>query len=284
MELLQNRRYEPTDIIPDYYFREIRMQIDCMVEVCREGEISVYETLNIIHGEIYCSMDYQSELWKKLDNLDNYSDEYVRNYTETEDSLFSRDEVAGLEELSKQWTKSDLEKALEGMEKYNNFLIEAQERVEEISEIADYHKKRKAKIKQQIIWDGLPSYPERTDNVHSEGSKSDIADRHINHLINFFPKFENDFFPLVKMGYLEKTEKGLHWKKAKQALAEYFDSIKPSKMEKMKWYPIENAFGEKNLKNSLSRNGNAFKEKSTDFKEWLKIKNNSKKESDSASE
>ena len=82
---------------------------------------------------------------------------------------------------------------------------------------------------------------------------------------------------------MEKTGKGLHWKKTKQSLAEYFDSIKPSTMQEMKWQPIERAFGEKNLKNSLSRNGNAFKNKSKDFKEWQKIKNTSKKENKSDS-
>jgi predicted HTH domain antitoxin len=64
MELLQNRRYKAGEI-PDSFFNEIKMQIEIIIEVCQEGNISVHEAENILHTEILCSMDYQSELWEK---------------------------------------------------------------------------------------------------------------------------------------------------------------------------------------------------------------------------
>jgi hypothetical protein len=185
---------------------------------------------------------------------------------------FSSEEMANIEKITKKWEKDDLETALENMEKYNSFILDIKDKLPEILESADYQKMRKERIKQQIIRDGLT--PEKVESTYAPVSTFNLADRFINNLITLYPKFENDCLLLIKEKYFEKTQKGLHWLKAKQALAEYFEDIKPDDWVKMKWTPIENAFGEKDLKHSLSNNGNAFKDKSIDFKNWLKIKKN----------
>jgi len=95
----------------------------------------------------------------------------------------------------------------------------------------------------------------------------------INNLFNLFPEFKNDYRLLFEKDYLEKRNEGLYWKKTKQSLAEYFKSIKPSKMENIPWKTIEGVFDEKNLKHSGSNNGNSLKKPSKDFEEWQKIKN-----------
>jgi len=277
MELLQNRRYKPRKI-PNNYFHEIRMLIESIIEVCHEGEVSVHEAENIFHKELLSCFDYQDELGKKLYNLENgIQEEDDKNvempYCEESPSLFSPEEIADFEEIEKKWDIGDTEKALNDMENYNNFLIEAKEKLEEIFDSADYNKKRKAKIKQQIIRDGLQLSPVIADNTNIQTSQMDIAERSISILIFQFPEFAKDYQLLKKHGFLEKTKTGLHWKKTKQSLAEYFNDVKPKTWEKMKWNAIEVTFREKSLKSSLSRNGNAFKETSEDFKLWLEIKN-----------
>jgi hypothetical protein len=88
MELLQNRRYKPGDITISY-FHEIRMQIESLLDVCREGDISVHESVNIIYSEISCSMDYQAELeeleeklTKDKTNKSSYKREHYERTTE----------------------------------------------------------------------------------------------------------------------------------------------------------------------------------------------------------
>jgi hypothetical protein len=169
-----------------------------------------------------------------------------------------------------------LEKALDDMEDYNNYLIEAQEILEEIFEGTDYQKKRIAKIKQQIIRYGLQISPKKVDNTNLQTSKMDVTERAINLLITYFPELAKDYPLLEKHGFMEKTEKGLRrkGKRSKKFLTDYFKSIQPQKMKKIPWKTIGNIFDEEHLKNSSSRNGNAFKKPlSEDFKEWQKIKN-----------
>ena len=281
MELLQYRKYKPSSLSVTY-LHEIKTHIEGIIELCQEGKISVYEADNVIIGESLCCFEYQAELEEKLGDLENDTEEPTRENIEktywegNSLSEFSPEELVNLSGIGKEWRRLDLERVLGDMEKYNDFLIDAQDKIGEIFESVDYQKNRKAGIKQELIRDGLPISPERTDNIQK--NDINITDRLTNHLITLYPEFENDLFLLIQAGYLEKTEKGLHWKKTKQALAEYFESIKPPEMKKMNWPPIENTFREKGLKHNLSKNGNVFKEISKDHKEWLKIKNNSEKE------
>jgi hypothetical protein len=99
MELLQNRRYEAGEI-PDHYFYEIRTLIKSMIDVCREGEIPLYEADCIIHEELLSCLDYQGELWEKLDNLDIGKDEI----TNTEDAFIHIAETRiDQDELGQNW-------------------------------------------------------------------------------------------------------------------------------------------------------------------------------------
>jgi hypothetical protein len=194
MELLQNHRYKPGEI-PNSYFHEIRLLIESMIDVCQEGEISMYEADCIIQEELLACLDYQDELWKKQYNFENGIDEFPENNGENT-SLFSPEELADLNELDKECTKKTLEKALDDMDEYNSFLIEAQDKLDEIFDNADYNKKRKAKIKQQIIRDGLQLSPEAVNTANVQISKISVTERKINSLILRFPKFEKEY-PLL---------------------------------------------------------------------------------------
>jgi len=216
MELLQNRRYKAGEI-PNSYFHEIRTLIESMIDVCQEGEISVYEAGCIIHKELLSCYDYQDELWKELYNIENgivkvtdYNDEItpydVICYGNT--FSFSQDDLAALNEIDKEWTKKTLEIALDDMENYNNFLIEAQDKLDKMFESINYQKKRKAKIKQQIIKDGLQLSPVITDNINVQTSQMDIAERSINILIFQFPEFAKDYQLLKEHAFLEKQKQG----------------------------------------------------------------------------
>jgi len=281
MELLQYRRYEAGKI-PYNYFHEIRTLIESLIDVCQEGEISMYEADCIIHKELLSCYDYQDELEKKLDNLENSIDEvidYNEEITPYDEILyggtfsFSQDELAALEEIDKDWKKKALEIALEDMENYNNFLIETQDKLYEIFESADYQKKRKAKIKQKIIRDGLKLSPEMADNTNTRTSKMEITERSLNYLITRFPKLVKDYPLLIKYKFIKTTEKGLRRgdKISKLFLADYFKSIKPPKMERMPWTMLESIFDEKDMKNSSTTNGKKYKEGSEDFIRWLEL-------------
>jgi hypothetical protein len=290
MDLLQNRRYKPREI-PNSYFHEIRMLIESIIEVCHEGEISVHEAENIFNKELLSCFDYQEELWKKLYSLKNgiqESTEEDKNvetpYCEENASLFSPEEIIDLEEadleeaekIVNKWEIGDLEKALNDMEGYNNFLIEAQDKLDEIFDSADYNKKRKAKIKQQIIRDGLKLSPEMADNTNVRTSKMGITERSMNLLIFNFPELAKDYLLLFKHGFVKTTEKGLRKgdKTSKKFLTDYFKSIQPQRMKKIPWTMRENIFGEKDLKNSASNNGKKYKEGSEDFIKWLELRKN----------
>ena len=275
MELLQNRRYELGEIIPDYYFHEIRTQIECIADVCLEGEISVYEALNIIYAEILCSLDYLSDMEERLHNLENGIDEPLRENIGTRFSYITLtpEEMANLGEITKEWEMGDLEKAIKDMDKYNQFLTDTEEWLGGISEDGNYKKKRKAKIKRRIIRDGLPITPTSADNDNGQPSKNDITKRSMDFLIASFPELASDYSLLINKGFLKNTNKGPRWLKSKHSLTEYFRSIQPPKMKRIPWTMIGNLFDEKNLKNSASPNGNPFKgSPSEDFRNLLEIK------------
>ncbi|GHV53769.1 hypothetical protein AGMMS49579_13120 [Spirochaetia bacterium] len=95
-------------------------------------------------------------------------------------------------------------------------------------------------------------------------------------IVKYFPRFENDYPLLFEHEYFEVTDTGrLHWKKSKQSLSEYFDSIN-SPEKGIPWRDIETIFEVQGLKNSLST-GRQSGKKSKDFDDWLEIKKNTPK-------
>jgi hypothetical protein len=83
-----------------------------------------------------------------------------------------------------------------------------------------------------------------------------------------YPDFANEFPWLKKSGYISETSDGLAWNKSKQSLAEYFAHLEHS--GRRRWRDIEALFGVTKLKNSLSRNGDVFKNLSRDYLELRK--------------
>jgi hypothetical protein len=87
----------------------------------------------------------------------------------------------------------------------------------------------------------------------------------------YYPLFIKHYPKLKEKEFIEPKELGLHWKKSKQSLAEYFDAIKPEG-KKHNWRILESIFGESDLRQAASQNGNEFKgKKSKDFDELTKI-------------
>jgi hypothetical protein len=275
MELLQNQRYKPSEITISYY-HEIKAQIESMIDVCREGEISVNEAVNIVYNEMACSMDYQWNLWEKLENLEKDIQEPVNMESEKAPDYIDTSWYPSPDELKKmdyEFTKKELEKALDDMVNYHDFLIEAEEKLAVILESPDYYKKRKDKLKQYIIINGIQLSIKSNDETDNHSSKNNAIERPFNYLITIFPEFAKDYKILIDRGYLKITDNSLRWLKSKQSLSEYFKSIQPRELKRMPWTMIGSIFAEKDLKNSASSNGNEFKGISADFTEWLKIKN-----------
>jgi hypothetical protein len=83
-----------------------------------------------------------------------------------------------------------------------------------------------------------------------------------------YPGFQRDYAWLTANGYIAETPDGLVWNKSKQCLAEYFGN-QASTQKKRRWRDVENLFNVKDLRNSLSRNGDLFKKPSLDYEELL---------------
>ena len=132
-----------------------------------------------------------------------------------------------------------------------------------------------------------PPQENRTETVRP-GSKSGLSlfpddmvfTARFNNVIGYYPKLATDFSKLRDIVF--KVEAGnLIWLFSKQALAEYFGNQR----DNQKWEPIETLFlikkknGEKekvkDLKNSFSTNGNAYKNNiSKDYEKILeRLKN-----------
>ena len=277
MELLQNRRYKPDDISVSYY-NEIKLQIESIIEACKEGNISVHEAIKIINNEMSCSMDYIWSLYEMLENLEKEKQEPTSNENENESIPDYIDtswypSTEDLLNVGYEFRKKELEKALEDMEIYHDSLIETEEELAEILENKDYRKKRKENIKQQIITNRLQLTTKNNEETYEQTSKYNAIDRSLNFLIDKFPEFAKDYNLLIDKEFLKITDKGLRLLKTKLFLTDYFKSIKPTDLKRMPWTMIEKIFGEKDLKNSASSNGNEFKGPSVDFTEWLEIKN-----------
>jgi hypothetical protein len=90
-------------------------------------------------------------------------------------------------------------------------------------------------------------------------------------VFSYYPQFQKEYDILKDNGYLTETENGLKWEKTKLALAQYFGSLTlPIKRKTRPWKAIEILFGENDLKNSFSSNGNEFKNKECEDYKALK--------------
>ena len=219
--------------ISSLFIDELKIIVTSIVELCQEGKISTYDAAIIIINEIDCSASYQKEALQAIGATYNELEYYIRFLMETVFSIY------------------------------------------EAVESADYQENRKANIKQQIIQGGLSSLLVNTGNINEQEYKTNInINEHFkNELFRRFPEFEKDIPLLKKHNFLEINDTGLHWKKSKQSLAEYFKSIKPATLDHVPWAAIGKIFGETDLKNSASSNGNEFKKPSKDFEDLQKIKN-----------
>jgi len=271
MELLNNLglMLKPEGLL-HLHFHEFRALIESIIELCQKGEISFYEAKDTIGLEWSHSMMYIELLRGKLFELEFEEDDG--------DVRFNMD--FGF--LDKTDEKKLYKNVLDEMRNYRDFVVKSERMLKEIPERKKYQENRKANIKQQIIQDGLSSLLVNTGNINEQEYKTNINESLRNVLFLQFPKFEKDMPLLEKHDFLEIDDAGLHWKKSKQSLAEYFKSIKPEKMKNVPWKILEDIFGEKDLKHSGSPNGNSntegsnkkrSKKISKDFEKWLEIKN-----------
>jgi hypothetical protein len=158
MELLQSRRYkEKPEEISDYYINELYLQIDQIIELCKEGEIAAFETANILFAEEDSCKDFRFDLLKKLRDMEEGDVKLPRGYIDTDDE---RNFWKSVKNLSISYFLADIEK-------YKDYLSEALEKLRKISDCTDYLDKRKLKIKQKIIQDGLSSLTEIYHNTQT---------------------------------------------------------------------------------------------------------------------
>jgi len=287
MVLLQNRKYKP-DEITSLFIDESKILVRSIVEACAEGELSYFEASDIITQEVTYANLYNNELsdmlWKVYDEDEmfevfNYIDklgEEASSKIQKDIKLgtFNREEIRDPGTYYPEHDQSDIETVaitLKNLESYWVFLKSALEKLWKIGHSVEYPKNRKEKVKLKLIKDGLVSFVKNESPILNQNS-DEIIDFHLNRLIKIFPKFSLDYKHLMEYGYFDITDYGLKWLKSKQSLAEYFQSIKPDDMKKISWSTIQYHFGEKNLKNSASSNGNPFHKPSKDFEKWKKIK------------
>jgi len=266
MELLRNRRYK-ADEITISYLHEIKTQIESLIEVCQEGEVSVHDAENILHEELLCCMDYQGEIWRKLDNLEADAE---NDYTVSPEGF----KILGFKASYIDFDRKNLEETLDKVREYNFFIVDVQDKLCEILGNTDYHKNRKAKIKLQINGDGVTIIPESTDTVQKP--KLNVVDCQISHLVTLFHDFAYDYKLLIEKGFIVITEKGLRRGQgiSKKFLTDYFKSVKRPKNKDMPWSIIESIFGETALKQTANHSARKNRECSTDFDRWVEIKNN----------
>jgi len=180
MELLQSRRYKekPNDI-SETYLHELYMQIDQIIELCKEGEFSAFETANIIIDENDSCNDFQFDLIKILTNLEKG--------TAPLPSYCSDDN----KEMWIQIFTDNVLMLMRDIDKYESYLRDALDKLNKLFDSNDYQEKRKLKIKQSIIQDGLSLLTKKyqnsisktpTDeapNIYENKINSSLPDNHV---------------------------------------------------------------------------------------------------------
>lgn len=145
MELLQNQNYKFEELTISY-LHEVKSQIESVIELCREGEISVHDAERIISNEYFSSVKYQHELWEKLNNYDIEND-IENDFTVSPEGYKILGEKAAFSDL----IKNDLQNLIDKLSDYIAFLsgIAFNNKLSEILLTDDYQQKRKTKLKTQ---------------------------------------------------------------------------------------------------------------------------------------
>jgi hypothetical protein len=123
--LLKNRKNESVNL---NYLHEVKLQIEAMIELCREGEISVFDAENIITGEWFNATGLKDELTQDIDDLRQSKNHRMM------DVAIIQEEIA------------HVQKMLDILEEYI-VVLEDDKLLSEILLSEDYKLKRKAKIK-----------------------------------------------------------------------------------------------------------------------------------------
>jgi len=283
MELLHHCGYELNlDVMRDDRFHEIKMRIESIIELCRDGEISVYEARPIIVDEYIYSMEYRNDLFEKLEKLDLLDDlePLDGDFGDVASvSIGSGKQQIDIDIIDWEWDKKHrdarrpiYQKALKDLEDIYKVTQEALDFLWTLLDNNEYQQKRKEKIKSQIIKDGLILLQKKIDTTETSidilKNEHDVSEKNEGTLTLFtlYPEFKKDYQLLFNNKYLEIRENGLLWKKSIVSLSEYFRSIKPTKMKRIIWKTIETIFDVENLKRNVDK-------PSKDFINWQKIKN-----------
>jgi len=150
MELLQNSGYKPEITMHERDFLEFKLQVDSIIELCRDGEFSLSEIFSIVSLEWIHSMQYRDDLLEKLDDLEG--------------------ELIGIdawEKAERDAYRAHYQRAFDNMESYYKFLDTVMQILWEMPDDKDYQKKRIAKIKQQITGDKFTLPLPNTDAIQT---------------------------------------------------------------------------------------------------------------------
>ena len=124
MESSQNCKYKPWEI-PNSYFQEAKLQIESVIEVCQEGEMSVEDAEKIISENGSWCMEYKQEINEKLDDIENNTISALKEITGINLKQFMSLDKEEFIKHEKQSAKEKLEKAREDIMNYIDFLNES---------------------------------------------------------------------------------------------------------------------------------------------------------------
>ena len=144
MELLNNQGLIlKSEGLLHLHFYEFRALIESILELCQKGEISFYEAKDAIGSEWSRLMMNVDLLMGTLINLESEEDDGKARF------------IMGFGYLDKTGEKKLYKNVLDEMRDYLDFIDKSEGMLNEIPESKEYQQKRKAKIKSEIIQDGL---------------------------------------------------------------------------------------------------------------------------------
>jgi hypothetical protein len=114
-----------------------------------------------------------------------------------------------------------------------------------------------------------------SDSLDSQTAWDEEPPREAEQVFLFYPEFKKDYQLLKRKKFLERNGDRLRWLRSKKSLSEYFGyQVRGRDKEYVDWKFIEAIFEVTDLKNSFSKNGDAYgKSLSNDYKKWTEIKN-----------
>jgi len=266
MELLQSGRYKDNpEQISEFYLHDLKLQIEQIIELCKEGELSVFETSNIILAEEYSCRDFQNNLLKMLTNLEDGA-ATLPSYCNDNKEIWI------------QLYKDNISMTLDDIKEYQIYIIDVLlNKLTIFIENYAYLENRRIKIKQKIIQEGLSSVIKNYQNsIPTTNEAPEIFEKIFNSIIpddNYFLKMLKNEYPTaytavkngITAGIIEYKNTRFNFKCDKGCVGLVFSEAGCTEYKKIRRYILIN--GEEPAENTLKNC-----KKNVQPKEWERIK------------